>query len=82
MILTHLTNAGFTWYEGVEFCGILGGVMVVVLIIIYLYLTFSKPKVPQANQVQPQQPPPMFCTNCGKSVPPNANFCPHCQQKV
>ena len=40
----------------------------------------APPESPQPRIHPPEHPPvkPVFCTNCGKPIPPTDRFCPHC----
>ncbi|MFQ5909799.1 MAG: zinc ribbon domain-containing protein [Thermoplasmata archaeon] len=51
------------------------------------YQPYQQPppaQVPPAAAPPPAQPPTAarFCTNCGGSLPPGANNCPNCGEKV
>jgi hypothetical protein len=61
-----------------------GGVFVILVVILIIFLT-RKRTTPMA--AEPTHPEPLrpseeeekvFCTNCGKQIPPEATFCPYC----
>jgi len=62
-----------------------GGGVVVILVVILIIFTARRRKAPLA--AEPTIPEPIrpaeeketvFCTNCGKQIPPEATFCPYC----
>jgi predicted amidophosphoribosyltransferase len=57
-------------------------VILVVILIIFLTRKRTTPMAAEPTHPEPLRPSEeeekVFCTNCGKQIPPEATFCPYC----